>query len=160
MVSLACRRDLSSQAIAKATWRSRDAHIQSTAMRQPRSWAFGAHGAPRLTFGFALKPSPSAPWAWGLLSAFWERGSLDLPDCGLRRGGASRPYGPSSSTKHPRPSRGGRRKVSSGTTSLGRLARRRRDQGRGTSRGARGASHDDPSHGVSRNQPKVSISVQ
>ena len=30
------------------------------------------------------KPSPSAPWAWGLLSAFWERGSPDLPACGLR----------------------------------------------------------------------------
>ena len=49
---------------------------------------------------------PDAPWARGLLSAFWERGSPDLPACGPRCAEASRPYGPSSSTKHPRPSRG------------------------------------------------------
>ena len=38
---------------------------------------------------------------------------------------------------------GGRRKASSGAASPGRLARRRRDQGRSTSRGAHDASHDD-----------------
>ena len=38
---------------------------------------------------------------------------------------------------------GGRCKASSGVATPGRLARRRRDQGRGTSRGARDASHDD-----------------
>ena len=43
---------------------------------------FGARGASYLTLGFASKPSPSAPWARGLLSAFWEWGSLDLPACG------------------------------------------------------------------------------
>ena len=66
----------------------------------------GARRAPYLTLGFASKPSPSAPWARGLLSAFWERGSQDLPTCGPWRGYASRPYGPSSSTRHSRPSRG------------------------------------------------------
>ena len=40
-------------------------------------------------------------------------------------------------------SRGGRHRASSRAASQGRLARRRRDQGRGTSRGARGASRDD-----------------
>ena len=40
-------------------------------------------------------------------------------------------------------SRGGRRKASSGTASPGRLARRQRDQGRSTSRGAHDTSHDD-----------------
>ena len=40
-------------------------------------------------------------------------------------------------------SRGGRRTTSSGAASSGRLARRRRDQGEGTSRGAHDASHDD-----------------
>ena len=40
-------------------------------------------------------------------------------------------------------SRGGRRKTSSGMASPGRFARRRRDQGKGTSRGARDASRDD-----------------
>ena len=37
----------------------------------------------------------------------------------------------------------GRPEASSEAASLGRLARRQRDQGRGTSRGARDASHDD-----------------
>ena len=40
-------------------------------------------------------------------------------------------------------SRGGRQKASSEAASSGRLAKRWRDQGRGTSRGARDASHDD-----------------
>ena len=91
-------RDSSSQAVAEAAWGSGDAHVQSTATRRPRPHAIGARGAPHLTFGFASKPSPSAPWAQGLLSAFWERGS---PDClpaahgvALRAG----PYGPSSPT--------------------------------------------------------------
>ena len=39
--------------------------------------------------------------------------------------------------------RGGRQEASSGAASSGRLARRQRDQGRGTSRGAHDASHDD-----------------
>ena len=56
--------------------------------------AFGARGAPYLTLGFASKPSPSAPWARGLLSAFWERGSPDLPACGPWRGCASRSVWP------------------------------------------------------------------
>ena len=38
---------------------------------------------------------------------------------------------------------GGRQKASSGAASPGKLARRRRDQGKGTSRGARDASHDN-----------------
>ena len=58
------------QTVAEAAWGSGDAHVQSTAMRQPRLQAFGAHVAPYLTLGFAAKPSPSAPWARGLLSAF------------------------------------------------------------------------------------------
>ena len=50
---------------------------------------FGTRGAPNLTFGFAAKPSPSAPWARGLLLAFWEWGSPDLPACSPRHGYAS-----------------------------------------------------------------------
>ena len=42
----------------------------------------------------------------GAMSAFWEQGSPDLPAYSPRRGYASRPYGPSSSTRHSRPSRG------------------------------------------------------
>ena len=40
-------------------------------------------------------------------------------------------------------SRGGRQGASSGAASPGKLVRRRRDQGKGTSQGARDASHDD-----------------
>src|SRR3954470_4362561 len=39
------------------------------------------------------------------LSVFWERGSPDLPACGLRRGSKGAQRGPSSSTRDPRPSR-------------------------------------------------------
>ena len=77
---------LSGPAVAEAAWGSGDAHVQSTATRQPRPQAFGARGAPNLTLGFAAKPRPSAPWAQGLLSAFWEQGSPDLPTCGPLRG--------------------------------------------------------------------------
>ena len=77
---------LSNRAVAEAAWGSGDAHVQSTATRQPRPQAFGTRGAPYLTLGFAAKPSPSEPWARGLLLAFWERGSPDLPACGPRRG--------------------------------------------------------------------------
>ena len=41
-----------------------------------------------------------------VLSAFWERGSPDLPACGLRRGSKGAQHGPSSSTQDSRPSRG------------------------------------------------------
>ena len=56
---------------------------------------------------FSAKPSPSAPWARGLLSAFWEQGGLKtcLPAaCGMAQVVAQ--YGPSSSTQDSRPSRG------------------------------------------------------
>ena len=84
--SLARASPFVSRAVAEAAWESGDAHVQSTAMRRPRPQTIGAHGAPHLTFGFASKPSPSVPWARGLLSASWEWGSPDLPACGPRRG--------------------------------------------------------------------------
>ena len=114
---------------------SGDAHVQSTATRCPRPQAFGARGAPNLTLGFAAKPSPSAPWARGLLSVFWEWGSPDLPAYGPWRGCAGRSVRPIIINKtfktlvRGQASRGGRRKATSQTASPGRLARRRRDQG-------------------------------
>ena len=59
-----------------------------------------------MPFGFVAKPSPSAPWARGLLSAFWERGSPDLPAYGPRHGSASGPVRPIITNKHSRRSRG------------------------------------------------------
>ena len=91
---------------AETAWGSGDAHIQSTATRRPRPQAVGARGAPHLPFGFASKPSPNAPWARGLLSAFQERGSPDLPACGPQRGSTSGPVRPIFTSKHSRPSRG------------------------------------------------------
>ena len=67
--------------------------------------------------------------------------------CSVAQVGAQR--GPSSSAQAQDPRegpslvRGGGQEASSGAASSGRLARRRRDQGRGTLRGAHDASHDD-----------------
>ena len=91
MAFLACRRDLSSRAVAEAAWGSGDAHVPSIATRQSRPQAVGARGAPHLPFGIASKPSPSVPWARGLLSASWEWGPPDLPACGLWCGSVSGP---------------------------------------------------------------------
>ena len=56
---------------------------------------------------------------------------------------------------------GGRQGASSGAATSGRLARRRRDQGKGTSRGARDASHDDRDQaGAGLRSVLVSPSVQ
>ena len=143
MIFLACRGDLSNRAVAEATWGSGDAHVQSTATRQPRLQAFGARGAPYLTLGFAAKPSPSAPWAQGLLSAFWERGPRTCLPTACSVAAVAGLYGPSSSTRQSRPLRGGRRKTSSGAASPGCLARSGDIKAGQTSRGSRDVSHDD-----------------
>ena len=76
-------------------------------------------GVPRLA---CLRP---AAWLkWGPSTAHLHQPKLKT----LTRGQASR---------------GGRQEASSGAASLGRIARRRRDQCKGTSRGTRDASHDD-----------------
>ena len=66
------------------------------------------------------------------LLAFWERGSPDLPACGLRRGSKGAQHGPSSSTQAQDPREG----PSLAGLTTGSFLRR-------TSRGARDASHDD-----------------
>src|SRR4051812_7825656 len=69
------------------------------------------------------------------MSAFWERGSPDLPACGLRRGsngGPARPIFINTRLKtlaRGQASRSGRHDASSGAASSGWLTRRRRDQG-------------------------------
>ena len=55
---------------------------------------------------FPARPSPGAPWARGLLSVFWEWGSLDFPTCGLRRGSSGGPMRPSFISSSSRPSQG------------------------------------------------------
>ena len=101
-----------------------------------------------MPFRLPTRPSPGAPWARGLLSAFWERGSLDLPACGLRcgsKGGPARPSSPTQ-TQDPRegPSLAGRTTRSFLRCGLVRLAHEEAERSRrGTSRGARDASHDD-----------------
>ena len=90
----------------KAVWGSGGAHVPSIATRRPRPQAVGARGAPHLPFGFASKPSLSAPCAEGLLSVFWERGYPDLPACGPRCGSIDGLVWPIFSTNNSRPSRG------------------------------------------------------
>ena len=82
------------------------------------------------------------------MSALWEQGSPDLPACGLRRGSKGPQHGPSSSTQaqDPRegPSLAGRTTRSFLRHGLIRLAHEEAERSRrGTSRGARDASHDD-----------------
>ena len=82
------------------------------------------------------------------MSAFWERGSPDLPACGLRRGSKEAQHSPSSSTRaqDPRegPSLAGRTTRSFLRHGLVRLAHEEAESSRrGTSRGAHDASHDD-----------------
>ena len=56
-------------------------------------------------------------------------------------------------------SRGGRQEASSEVASSGRLARRWRNQGRGTSRGTRDASHDDRDQVSARRAPAYTVSL-
>ena len=136
------------RAVAEAPWGSGGAHVQPTAMRRPRPQAVRARGASLLPFRLPARPSPGAPWARGLLSAFWEWGSPDLPAYGLRHGSKGVQHGPSSSTQtqDPRegPSLAGRMTRSFLRHGLIRLAREEAERSRrGISRGARDASHDD-----------------
>ena len=105
-----------------------------------------------LALGFASKPSPSAPWARGLMSAFWERGSLDLPACGPQCGSIGGPLRPifiDQGTQDPRegPSLTGRTTWSFLRHGLVRMDHEEAERSRrGTSRGTRDASHDDSGH--------------
>ena len=56
-------------------------------------------------------------------------------------------------------SRGGQQKASSEAASSDRLVRRRRDQGRNTSRGARDASHDDRDQTGTGRAPACALSL-
>ena len=102
-----------------------------------------ARRAPHWPFGFASKPSSIALCARGLLSAFWERGSPDLPACGPRHGSASWPVRPIFTNKLSRPSRGGQRKTPLGAASPDWLTRGGEIKARQTSRGCRDVRHDD-----------------
>ena len=65
-----------------------------------------ARGALHMPFGFTWKPSPSAPWARGLLSVFWIWGYPAMPACGPPRGSIDGLVRPSFSINNTRPSRG------------------------------------------------------
>jgi len=129
--------------VAEASWGSGAAHVQSTATRRPRPQVVRARDASHLPFRLSARPSPGAPWARGLLSAFWERGPPNLPACGLRRGSKG---GPSTSRLHqhkPKPL-AGRMTQSFLRRGLVRLAHEEAKRSRrGTSRGAHDTSHDD-----------------
>ena len=90
----------------RRVWGNSAAHVQSTATRRPRPQVVRARGASLLPFRLPARPSPGAPWARGLPSAFWEQGSPDLPACGLWRGSRRGPARPIFINIDPRPSRG------------------------------------------------------
>ena len=98
------------------------------------------------------------------MSAFWERGSPDLPACGLRRGSKGAQHGPSSSTQAQDPREGPSlaRHTTGGFLRHGlvRLAREEAERSRqGTSRGAHDASHDDRSQAGARWAPACAESL-
>ena len=106
MTGFSACRDLSTRAVSEASWGSAVAHVQSITTWRPRPQAVRARGASRLPLRFSAKPSPCAPWARGLLSAFWERGSPDLPACSLKHGSSGGPARPIFISPSSRPSRG------------------------------------------------------
>ena len=164
MTHISACRNLSSRAVAEASWGSADAHIQSTATRRPRPQAVRARGASPLPFRLPARPSPDAPWARGLLSAFWERGSPDFPACGLRRGskGAGTAHLHQHKTQDPRkgPSLAGRTTQDFLRNGLAKQARKEAERSRqGTSRGAHDASHDDRDQAGARRAPACAVSL-
>ena len=124
----------------------------------------------------SAQPSPGAPWARGLLSAFWERGSPDLPAFGMRRGSSVAQFSPSTLTQVQDPREGPSLvwRMTGGFLRHGliRLAREEAERSRrGTSRGSHDASHDDQgcqagarprsvllSSSVQREQPQARVS--
>ena len=100
-----------------------------------------------------------------MLSAFWERGSPDLPACGLR---AWLKWWPSTAhlhqhkTQDPRegPSLAGRTMQDFLRNGLARQARKEVERSRqGTSRGARDASYDDRDQAGARRAPTYAVSL-
>ena len=178
---------MSRRVVDEASWGSEDAHVQSTTTRRPRPQAVGARGASHLPLRFSAKPSPCAPWARGYCRRSGNRGPQTcLPAaCGVAQMGAQCSPASSAQAQDPRegPSLAGRTTGSFLKSSLIRQAREEAERSRrGTSRGARVASHDDrgrqagasprsvllsslvqrgqASRGVPRHQEKVAISVQ
>src|SRR3954467_222873 len=105
-------------------------------MRQPRPRDVRARGAPHLPLGFASKPSPSAPWARGLMLASWERGPQTCLPAAHDVAPPVALYVPSSSTNtqdpHEGPSLARRTTQDLLGGSLTMMAREgRRDQGEG-----------------------------
>ena len=81
---------------------------------------------------FSAKPSPGAPWARGLLSAFRNGGPQTCLPAAWLKGRPSTAHLHQHELKtlaRGQASQGGRQEASSGTASSGWLARRRRDQG-------------------------------
>ena len=68
--------------------------------RRLNAVAVGEGGNPLSALLFTFHPAAAR------VSAFWERGSPDLPACGPRRGSASGPVRPIFANKHSRPSLG------------------------------------------------------
>ena len=115
----------------------------------------------RPTWG-ALLAAPSSPHLY--MSVFWERGSPDLPACGPRRGCAAGLYGPSSSARHSRPSRGAKPHEADDTIPPQERPHQAGSRGaeikaRQTSRGSHDVSHDDRDQAGTRRAPARAMSL-
>ena len=120
-----------------------------------------------------MRPSPLSSSLNGVdrnretrVSAFWERGSPDLPACSPRRGSS----GGGARTTHlhqqglktlarGQASRGGRHKTSSEASSPGWLVRGGEIKARQTSRGPRDVSNDDRDQAGARRAPARAASL-
>ena len=157
--------DSSNRVVAEAAWESRDACVQSIATRRPRSHAVRSRDASHLPFRLPARPSSGAPRARGLLSAFWEWGSPDLPARGPRGGSTSGPVRPIFIRRHPRPSRGAKPRGADDTRHPQERPHQEGSRGGGeikatsTSRGARDASHDDRDQAGARRAPPCALSL-
>jgi hypothetical protein len=84
----------SNRAVAKVYGEVGASTTPSAPRANPAHRLWGPTALRPCCFGFTWKPSPSAPWARGLLSAFWEPGYPDLPACGPWRGAFTSPGRP------------------------------------------------------------------
>jgi len=85
---------------------SRATHVQSTATRRPSRRLLGPAALRTCSFASLLSQVRAHLGPGGYCLAFWERGSPDLPACGLRRGSRGGPAWPIFISTGSRSSRG------------------------------------------------------
>ena len=159
-----CMQELIKSCSCRGVVGSADAHVQSTATRRQGRRLLGPAALRACPFASLLSQARACLGPGGYCRRFGNGGPQTcLPAaCGMAQVGAQR--GPSSSTQAQDPREGpslmgGRQEASSRAASSGRLARRRRDQCKGTSRGSHYTSHDDQGQAGARRAPACAGSL-